>query len=345
MCIRDRSVKDREIEVLRRQLQDKVIITVYYIAYLIVSSYYVQERQAKSTKPLKQKNLTLKWEEKTMVKCGFGMIRGAACVIKTMATFNPIGSPFIYCFDYCSKKWSILPQFHMLASYFALVVINDLLTTVGGTNSNKLFSFSKGKWVEKFPPMPTKRQFSAAVCTGHSLVVAGGQDEDERALPTVEVMDIKTLQWFTAARLPRGIHWASMTACGNDLYLLGDDTTNVYSCSLQALLQTCQAPGKASTSQQASVWNRIADLPVKRSTAATLCGQLVSVGGNDEKGVQVNSVYCYDPATTTWKITGQIPACRSYPLITTLAEDKLIIVYGGLYVDVTIDIASATMNY
>ena len=170
----------------------------------------------------------------------------------------------------------------MLTPNFALVVINDLLTTVGGKKSSKLFSFREGDWLKKFPPMPTKRECPAAVCTGHSLVVAGGQDEDERALPTVEVMDIKTLQWFTAASLPRRIHWASMTVCGNDLYLLGDatcNTTNVYSCSLQTLLQTCQAPGKVSTSQQASVWNRVADLPVTNSTAATLCGQLVSVGG------------------------------------------------------------------
>ena len=103
-------------------------------------------------------------------------------------------------------------------------------------------------------------------------------------------MDTNTLQWFTAASLSRGIHWASMTACVDDLYLLGDNTSYVYSCSFQALLRTCQAPGKALSSQQASVWNRVSDLPVICSTTATLCGQLVSVGGKDDKRVEVNSV-------------------------------------------------------
>ena len=282
--------------------------------------------------------MMLKWEEKSTVKCIYGLFRGAVCGSRTVAFFNPLGVPSIYCFDYCSKQWSELPRFPIPSSDFALVVINDLLTTVGGTKSNKLFSFSEGKWVEEFPPMPTRRHYLAAVCTGHSLVVAGGRNQDKQALPTVEVMDTNTLQWFTAAGLPRGIDWASMTTCRENLYLFGDDTTHVYSCSLQALLQTC----KASTSQQASVWNRVTDLPVKRSTAATLCGQLVSVGGRDDKRVEVNSVYCYDPETTTWKIIGQIPSCESYPLVTTLTEDKLIMVHG--LENVTIDIASAKMS-
>ena len=174
-----------------------------------------------------------------MVKCEYSMLRGAVCAIRTTAFFNPSAIKHIYCYDYCSKQWSKLPDCPTV--FFALVIINDLLTTVGGIKSNKLFSFSEGKWfskdkwVEKFPPMPTKREYPAAVCTGHSLVVAGGLDEGED-LPTVEVMDISTQQWFTAASLPRGIYRASMTGCGDNLYILGDDTTHVYSCFLLSLI-------------------------------------------------------------------------------------------------------------
>ena len=154
-----------------------------------------------------------------MVKCEYVMFRGAACGIRTMAYFSPGATSSVYCFDSCSKQWSRLPDHPTFTFNFSLIVINDLLTTVGGIKSNKLFSFSegnwfsKGKWVEKFPPMPTKREYPAAVCTGHSLVVAGGHDEGKH-LPTVEVMDTNTQQWFTAASLPRGICRASMTACG-----------------------------------------------------------------------------------------------------------------------------------
>ena len=43
------------------------------------------------------------------------------------------------------------------------------------------------------------------------------------------------------------------------------------------------------------------------------------------------------------KIIGQIPVCKSLPLVATLPEDKLIIVDGGgEFEDVTIDIASVS---
>ena len=320
---------------------------------MFINILLLQVRPAESIIPPEQRNLMLVWEEKIMVTNSmWDMGRGAACVIGILAYFNPGATPDIYCFDYCSKQWSELPE--CPTCNFALVIVNDLLTTVGGEEEgDKLFSFSdEGKWVEEFTPMPTKREYPAAVCTGHSLVVAGGRDEG-KDLPTVEVMDTNTLQWFTAASLPsRRIGLACMTVCGDNLYLLGDATIRVYSCSIQALLQTCQAPGRVSTLQQASVWNRGADLPVKWSTAATLCGQLVSVGGTDDEEVAVNSVYCYDPVTTTWKIIGQIPSCKEAPLVTTLPGDKLIIVYGDgdgdsegdCDGDVTIDIASAKLS-
>ena len=190
---------------------------------------------------------------------------------------------------------------------------------------------------EKFPPMPTKQKRSAALCTNHSLVVAGGGDDHRQELRTVEVMDTNTLQWFTAASLPKGVYWVSMTACGDNLYLLGDKTTCAYSCSLQALLQSCHK--KASSSQQTKVWDRITDLPVSESTAVTLCGQLVSVGGKDDEG-KIDSVYCYNPATSTWKAIGQMPSCEYYPLVTTLSGDKLIIVHSG-HNNTDINVASA----
>ena len=305
------------------------------------------------------KNLMFQWNEKIKVNCSYGMIRGTACAIGTVAYFNAGGTSSVYCYDYVTKQWTSFSE-HVLVSDFTFVAISDLLTAVGGYKSNKLLTFNKGKWVEMYPPMSTKRGFLAAVCTGHSLVVAGGRGEHGQGLMTVEVMDTNTLQWFTVASLPRGIYWASMTTCGDDLYLFGDDSTRVYSCSLQALLQSCQVPEnstsasqqtsiwnriieKISTSQQTNVWNRITDLPVLNSTAITLCGQLVSVGGSDGKGRTVDTVYCYDPATSAWKTIGQIPSRRSCPLVTTLPGDKLIIVHGAID-NTTIDVASAIVS-
>jgi hypothetical protein len=269
------------------------------------------------------------------------MLRGAACAIGSKAYFTAGGSSTVYCYDYISKQWTELSG-RLMVTNFTFVGVNNLLTTVGGINSDKLFTHDGGKWIEKFRPMSIKRDNPAAVCTGHSLVVAGGKHTPRQYMLTVEVMDTITLQWFTAASIPKDMYWASMCACGDDLYLLGDESTHVYSCTLQSLLQSYQAPGKASTSQQTNVWSRITDLPVSESTAVTLCDQLISVGGVKDKK-KVDSVYCYNPALSTWKIIGTIPSFESLPLVTTLPGDKMIVVYGNCQ-DITIAVASAVVR-
>ena len=97
----------------------------------------------RSTKPPLQRNFTLKWEKVAKVKCVFGMYRGAACATGTVAYFNPGDTRTVYCYDYQTKQCSELPD--CPSCHFALVIINDVLTAVGGVSSDKLFSFIEGK--------------------------------------------------------------------------------------------------------------------------------------------------------------------------------------------------------
>ena len=89
--------------------------------------------------------------------------------------------------------WSTLPQ--SPHSNCSQAVVSGLLTAIGGRlGINQLFSLTgEGKWVERFPPMPTKRYGTAAVCSGKSLVVAGGSEGYGKPLHIVEVMDTETL--------------------------------------------------------------------------------------------------------------------------------------------------------
>ena len=107
----------------------------------------------------------------------------------------------VYIYHISSSSWSLAPY----GPYdgFTLAVIDGLLTTVGGCegseNTNKLFSLtgedSDRGWTEKFPPMPTKRYYVSVLCTGTTLIAAGGRglngDKDE-ALKTVEVLNTET---------------------------------------------------------------------------------------------------------------------------------------------------------
>jgi hypothetical protein len=293
----------------------------------------------------------LKWEERIKVDT-MGFNTGPACSIGSVAYFSPQMYCDLYQFDYHSKKWS---ELHFCPETdYALVVVNNLLTTVGGRqNFNKLFSLyttQKENWVERFPPMPHRRVHPAAVCTGPALIVTSGSDEHGEAQYTVDVMDTSTLQWFTAAAsLPREIGFSSVvTVCGDSLYILGrimtwiadpatrsvtsnPETTAVYCCSLQAILQSCQPPGTytaaASMSQQAAIaMSRITDLPMRSASISTFCGQLIGYGGKVDGGMVHNDrVYCFDPLTAggTWRVVGVIPSCGVCPAVTTLPENKL----------------------
>ena len=255
------------------------------------------------------------------------MWRGTATSVGPLAFFNPGLTGIVYVYDSTTKDWSELP--HLVHSGFTLVTVNNLVTAVGGnrelyTPGSILLSFSKGKWVEIFPPMPTKRYFPAAVCTRDMLLVAGGSDCI--ALPTVEVMDINTMQWTAMASLPIGISSASMAAYEDSICLLGDDTNRVYSCSIRFLAQFLQ-PALSSQCQK-PIWTRIADVPVSRSTAVTLNGRLFSVGGYDDSG-EVDTVYYYDSSTNSWRRVGTLLSCKGLPLATTLPGDKLVVVHGN----------------
>ena len=308
----------------------------------------------------------LKWEERIKVSI-MGYNTGLACSIGSVAYFSPQTDWYIYQFDYHSRKWSELP--FCPETNYALVVVNNILTTVGGRkNFNKLFSLctqGEGNWVERFPPMPHRRVRPAAVCTGPALIVTSGGNEHGEAQYTVDVMDTSTLQWFTAAAtLPREIAFSSVaTVCGDSLYILGrittwiadparsasnPETTAVYCCSLQAILQSCQPPDAVAAaatsikSQQAIAVSKITALPMIWASVSTFCGQLIGYGGKVDGGMVHNDrVYCFDPAGGgTWRIIGAIPSCGVCPAVTTLPDNKLIVLHFSGLGEQNLDIAS-----
>ena len=125
----------------------------------------------------------------------------------------------------------VLPPTICPHKYSSLTVVNGLLTAIGGglgrNVTNQLFSLTGVRnWMDHIPPMTTKHNATAPVCSGKSLAVARGSGGDRRLLDTVEVMDTKTLQWSTASSLPFALKHASATIFQDHIYLLGYDTSN-----------------------------------------------------------------------------------------------------------------------
>ena len=295
-------------------------------------------------------SLRLHWS-----KCGRAprQMSKPSCVVDgNMAYFNECDSKGVYSYDSEKQMWSSLPQ--SPHSHCSLTVVNGLLTAIGGqiggwtfdaiggglvgrNVTNQLFSLTgEGKWVERFPPMPSKRYGTAAVCSGKSLVVAGGGGGDNKLLHTVEVMDTETPQWSTASSLPFALRYASSTICQDRIYLVGQDRSyeprSVLACSIVDLQQSCRPQslgGRLETLTLQEVWHRVADLPAHSSSCATLCGQLLAVGGHDDSCKNyTTAIHQYNPTTNSWEFISHMPTARWGTLVAVIPDNKLMVVGG-----------------
>ena len=231
----------------------------------------------------------------------------------------------VYSYTVPENKWTKLPQCKY--EYFAMAVINDTLTTIGGGHqvgaTNTLLSLHASSWEEVLPPMPTKRQLPAAATTPTHLVVAGGLRGG--FLATVEVLNTETLQWSTASSLPEAVRSLSeavrfpqITMCGGCLYI-ADNTSNIFSCSMEDL---------TNSSDRGFVWTRLASIPVERdSTLATLSGHVLAVGGHN-KSISTGAIHCYNVATKSWSVIGEMPPPRFRVLTAVLPSNELVVVGG-----------------
>ena len=297
--------------------------------------------------PLPQKTVTqqktikdMRWQKEP--KAPQKMYRGSAAADTNIAYFNGNHTAAVHSYNSDAREWHRLPD--APHTHSTLVVVHHILTMVGGEISGRatdslLSLMGKGrgkKWLPHLPAMPTKRYFTAAVCSGHSLIVAGGDGSNR--LATVELLDTDTRQWSIASSLTRPLTNATISICGERLYMLGGEdqtglTHSVLSCSIPELLQSCQTQplaGKLRTApaNKSTIWRQVADAPHYLSSCATLCGQLVTVGGCDEAGY-TSAISVYNETTDSWEAMGNMPTARHWALVAIL-NGKMMVVGGDV---------------
>ena len=262
------------------------------------------------------------------------MYRGAAVSHGKMAYFNSRDSTRVYSYDSQGQLWQRLPDCHSWNS--ALVMANDKLTTVGGSDqdgrpTNSLASLTgegkDSKWVELFPRMPTARYCLAAVCRERNVIAAGGYDGGRR-LSTVEILDTDLRQWSSAASLPHPMMAASITVCGDLLYQLGGFDQNGRTLSVLTSSITDLLHQQQETANQPAVWRRAADAPYYVSTAVSVGSQLLAIGGCDEARKYTSAIVAYDPTSDSWQDMGHMTTPRYWPLVALLPSNELIAAGG-----------------
>ena len=258
-----------------------------------------------------------------------GVAKGSATTDGRFAYFTPLFSALLYQYEYSTEKWSDLPPCPYCDS--GLAIIDSELTTVGGQDgrshyTNKLFTLQQMKWVEKYPPMNTVCSRPAVVSTSDDdyLIVIGGYigNIGDGWTATVELFQVKNRRWHKLTHLPRPLPILSATICCDQLNTIGRDG-NGYSCSLPALPSSDQPI----TSPLTLSWKPLPLLPVTGSTAATLCGQLVIIGGWQDLS-PVN--FIHQLVDEEWVRIGSMDSDRCNCLVASLSPDRIIIV-GNLY--------------
>ena len=269
--------------------------------------------------------LTVQCHKKTTAPCG--MERGSATTDDQFAYFTPLGSNLVYSYQWNTEKWKKLPPSPYRNS--GLVIIDGKLTAVGGwdgARTNKLFTLRHGRWVEHYPPMNTARSMTTVVSTsdGNNIVVIGGSGAGGWTA-TVELFHVKSRRWYELTNLPQAFSRPSATICDSQLHVIGHDGTG-YSCSLQALLSSDQ-PITSRWISNILTWIPLPRVAMERSTAATLCGQLVIVGGKQDWSL-VNSIHQLMDGDGQWVKIGSMSSSRSECLVVNRSPYEMMIVGG-----------------
>ena len=176
--------------------------------------------------------------------------------------------------------------------------------------------------------MKTVCAMTAVVSTsdGEYVLVIGGRDCGVGGVfwtATVELFQVRSRRWAELTHLPRPLTHPSATICGNLIHVIGRDG-NGFSCSLQDLPSSDQLTMSQSRSHTIS-WSPLPRLLVTASTAATLCGQLVIIGGKRD-GSPVNSIH--QLVDGQWVEIGSMSSGRRMCLVVSPSPDNMMIVGG-----------------
>ena len=117
-------------------------------------------------------------------------------------------------------------------------------------------------------------------------------------------------------------------------YQIGKPSKSVFTCSLAALLQSCQPQflvtqlKTLSLANRPKVWHQLADTPVTLSTCASLHGQVLAVGGEDSDDKHTTVIHMYNTTTNSWEVISHMTTPRCRCLVAVLPHNQLMVVGG-----------------
>ena len=187
-------------------------------------------------------------------------------------------------------QWTKLPEY--TSYWFAMTSLANRLVLVGGRDPkscNQLSIFESGEWAHPYPPMNIARSSSTAVSFNNHIIVAGGRDDKDKRISSVEVLDVASRRWYIAQSLPHPRSTLKSTLIGNTLYLMGGSdyteraTKTVHHVDLNELIAKTLSNLDTST-----LWQTLQEVPLKFSAPLSIGRSRLAVGGREAEAAQVH---------------------------------------------------------
>lgn len=213
-----------------------------------------------------------------------------------------------------------------LISVFFLITIISLIGVIlhftnasasPSSSSNSTDSFwTNATW------MPTPRSESAVALLENKIYVAGGESEAIKKTNVVEVYDLKTKKWSTAAPLPIAMNHVGIASHSGKLYAAGGTHDNGYSNRLFIY------------DPKTNKWSEGKSMPAARTalTVNFIGDKLYAVGGVDDVHNVANTNLVYDPKNNSWVERAPMPTARHH-LTSSVVDDRLYVIGGRLLGD------------
>jgi len=244
----------------------------------------------------------------------------------------------VYAYHLEEDKWSSLPPLQQTNGI--PINISEKLTIVGGWDSNtnkatrKLTTFTDNGWKnDVFPNLVEARMWPAVVDHQSYVIVAGGYENDESLLDTIEVLDVTALQCrIVNTCLPKPMGAPFATICNELLVIIGfatleePRTNETFIISVDEIISGFQKE-EMSADEENSRWSTLGVTPLWKTGILPNSSPPVLLGGCDKQINVVDDITLYDDITKKWRKVSSLPFGSAYPTITTVG--RTVVVAGG----------------
>ena len=235
-----------------------------------------------------------------------------------------------------------------------MLSLNGKLTLVGGQMKEsgehspivRVWDSDLEQWTEPYPRMPMGRRDPGCATYHHYLIVAGGDTDRDLQIQTttsVEILDTRNDQWFKAPPMMYNGSSIRSVTIGPSLYLFFTYRGVITSSKslLRVSLPTLISHTLQGKNRDTSIWEKMPDVPLYRTTLFSIGNMLLTAGGTPsgtfsgalsamhfKKNKPSADIHLFNPHTSQWLKIGELPESRMACACTELPSGKLLVAGG-----------------